>query len=95
MIVQKRLKDHFSVEIKCKSGLGLKVASEGARNTKGEDLYVSVGFDRDPKIIEGWHEDWLDYGDKTMHLRPQAYYGVPVELVEQLVRYNGGPTEGA
>lgn len=93
MIVHKFLTGKYAASIRCRSGLGVSLVTEDKRDAKGQDMFISVSLDTDPKNVEGWHKDWLPYGDFTKHKRPQIYYGVPYALADQLIRANGGPVE--
>ena len=76
--------------LRCRSGLGLTLKPTNFKDTSGAFTKVDVELDRDPRKVHGWQKDWLPFGDVKQHLRPQIYYGVPVALVNQLIRANGG-----
>jgi len=76
---------------KLKSGLEMIVGKTGKKDMFGRSTHVDVELRRDPKNVHGWHRDWLDFAHDPEHLRPQVYHEVPVSLVNQLIRANGGP----
>lgn len=91
--VNKRLREVTTqaTGFKLRSGLEVIVGITDAKDMNGRSTNVDVEFRKDPKHIHGWHKDWLAFGHDPDHIRPQVYLNVPVQLVNQLIRANGGP----
>jgi len=89
--VNQRLHGTYTTGFKLKSGLEVVVGRTDRKDTFGRYTHADVELRRDPARVHGWHKDWLAFANDPDHLRPQVYHDVPVALVNQLIRANGGP----